>query len=72
VDGPGRPARPGHAGDEPNCQGYYAAFGGQPGLPYLLREFSAAMEARGLGAVVRRRLFVDNPARAFAFAEVNR
>jgi phosphotriesterase-related protein len=53
-------------------QGYYLAFGGQPGLPYLLREFSAAMEARGLDAAIRRRLFVDNPARAFAFAEVDR
>ena len=53
-------------------QGYYAAFGGQPGLPFLLGEFSAAMEARGLDASIRRRLFVDNPSRAFAFAEVNR
>ncbi len=53
-------------------QGYYAAFGGQPGLPYLLREFSAAMQARGLDAAIRRRLFVDNPARAYAFAEVDR
>lgn len=52
-------------------QGYYAAFGGRPGLPYLLREFSAEMEARGLDALIRRRLFVDNPVRAFAFAEVN-
>jgi 5-phospho-D-xylono-1,4-lactonase len=53
-------------------QGYYTAFGGSPGLPYLLREFSAAMEERGLDGAVRRQLFVDNPARAFAFAEVGR
>jgi phosphotriesterase-related protein len=53
-------------------QGYYHAFGGSPGLPYLLREFSAAMEACGLDAEIRRQLFVDNPARAFAFAEVDR
>jgi predicted metal-dependent phosphotriesterase family hydrolase len=53
-------------------QGYYLAFGGRPGLPYLLREFSAEMDARGLDSAVRRRLFVDNPARAFAFAEVSR
>ena len=53
-------------------QGYYAAFGGSPGLPYLLREFSGAMEARGLDGAMRRRLFVDNPARAFAFTEVDR
>ena len=49
-------------------QGYYAAFGGRPGLPFLLREFSAAMDARGLDAAFRAALFVDNPARALAFA----
>jgi 5-phospho-D-xylono-1,4-lactonase len=53
-------------------QGYYRAFGGSPGLAYLLREFSAAMEACGLDAEIRNQLFVDNPARAFAFAEVDR
>jgi predicted metal-dependent phosphotriesterase family hydrolase len=53
-------------------QGYYRAFGGAPGLAYLLREFSDAMEARGLDAPLRHRLFVDNPARAFAFTEVAR
>ena len=53
-------------------QGYYNAFGGSPGLPYLLREFTAAMDARGINATLRRGFFVDNPARAFAFAEVDR
>jgi phosphotriesterase-related protein len=48
-------------------QGYYAAFGGSPGLPYLLRDFSGAMEERGLGPAARRTLFVDNPASALAF-----
>lgn len=52
-------------------QGYYRAFGGGPGLPYLLTTFSAEMEARGLGPEIRHRFFVDNPARAFAFAEVD-
>ncbi|MEA2549159.1 MAG: 5-phospho-D-xylono,4-lactonase [Chloroflexota bacterium] len=51
-------------------QGYYRAFGGQPGLSYLLREFSDAMEARGLGAAIRRAIFVENPASAFAFVAV--
>ena len=51
-------------------QGYYTAFGGSPGLPYLVREFSAAIEERGIDAVHRRRFFIDNPARAFAFGEV--
>jgi 5-phospho-D-xylono-1,4-lactonase len=49
-------------------QGYYAAYGGTPGLPYLLREFSDAMDQRGLDGSIRRRFFVDNPAGAFAFA----
>jgi 5-phospho-D-xylono-1,4-lactonase len=67
----------GHAGQvmlgmDAARQGYYRAFGGSPGLPYLLREFSAEMDARGLDAEIRHQLFVDNPARAFAFAEVDR
>lgn len=49
---------------------YYAVYGGGPGLTWLLDGFSAAMEDRGLDAAVRRGLFVDNPARAFAFAPV--
>ncbi|MBA2721025.1 MAG: aryldialkylphosphatase [Chloroflexi bacterium] len=53
-------------------QGYYTAYGGSPGLPFLLREFSDRLEERGIGADIRRRIFVDNPARAFAFAEVGR
>jgi predicted metal-dependent phosphotriesterase family hydrolase len=51
-------------------QGYYRAFGGSPGLAFLLRDFSEAMAAQGLDARIRRRLFVDNPARAFSFTEV--
>jgi phosphotriesterase-related protein len=51
-------------------QGYYRAFGGAPGLDYLLSDFRVAMDARGLDGEIRRRLFVDNPARAFAFTEV--
>jgi predicted metal-dependent phosphotriesterase family hydrolase len=53
-------------------QGYYRAFGGSPGLPYLLTTFSDQLEARGLGPEIRHRFFVENPARAFAFAEVDR
>jgi 5-phospho-D-xylono-1,4-lactonase len=49
-------------------QGYYAVYGGSPGLAWLLDGFSAAMEERSLDASVRQRLFVSNPARAFAFA----
>jgi phosphotriesterase-related protein len=53
-------------------QGYYAVYGGEPGLTWLLDGFAGLMEARGLGADVRRRLFVDNPARVFAFASMDR
>jgi predicted metal-dependent phosphotriesterase family hydrolase len=53
-------------------QGYYSAFGGSPGLGYLLRGFSDTLEERGLGAEIRHRFFVEAPARAFAFAEIDR
>ncbi len=66
----------GHAGQimlgmDAARQGYLRAYGGSPGLGYLLREFAAEMEARGLDAQIRRAFFVDNPARAFSFAEVD-
>lgn len=48
-------------------QGYYAVYGGKPGLTYLLDGFSSLMEERGLDAAARHRLFVVNPARLFAF-----
>jgi phosphotriesterase-related protein len=51
-------------------QRYLTAYGGGPGLTYLLRDFSDALEARGIHAPARRRLFVDNPARMYAFSEV--
>ena len=53
-------------------QGYYTAYGGSPGLGYLLRGFSDLLEERGIDATIRHGLFVDNPARAYAFAEVDR
>ena len=49
-------------------QGYLAAYGGSPGLTFLLEGFRQAMDGRGLDASIRQRVFVDNPARAFAFA----
>jgi 5-phospho-D-xylono-1,4-lactonase len=67
----------GHAGQimlgmDAARQGYYRAFGGRPGLAFLLREFSDELQSRGIGPEIRHALFVDNPARAFAFAEVHR
>jgi predicted metal-dependent phosphotriesterase family hydrolase len=50
-------------------QGYYHAFGGRPGLSWLLDGFTSALDAAGVDAAARRRMFVDNPARLFAFAE---
>jgi 5-phospho-D-xylono-1,4-lactonase len=52
-------------------RGYYAVYGGAPGLTWLLDGFSVAMEERGLDADARRRLFVENPARVFAFASLD-
>ena len=49
-----------------------SVYGGRPGLAYLLTEFAAMMARRGLDEDVQRRLFVHNPARAFAFAEGER
>jgi predicted metal-dependent phosphotriesterase family hydrolase len=49
-------------------QGYYRAWGGAPGLTYLLTTFAEAMEERAIREDVRRRLLVENPARAFAFS----
>ena len=51
-------------------QGYLVAYGGSPGLTFLLREFTDLLDARGLHAPARHRMLVDNPARAYAFAEV--
>ena len=53
-------------------QGYYAVYGGKPGLTWLLDGFATLMDDRGLGGDVRRRLFVDNPARVFAFESTDR
>lgn len=46
---------------------YYRAYGGEPGLRYLLGPFTTALEAHGIDAHARRALFVDNPARFLAF-----
>jgi phosphotriesterase-related protein len=50
-------------------RGYYAVYGGKPGLGWLLDGFSAAMAARGLGEADQRRLFVENPARWLTFVD---
>jgi phosphotriesterase-related protein len=47
---------------------YYPSYGGGPGLAYLLEHFLPRLRAEGLGDVVRQ-IMIENPARAFAFAE---
>jgi predicted metal-dependent phosphotriesterase family hydrolase len=53
-------------------RGYWTVHGGAPGMAWLLGPFAAAMAARGIGAPEQARLFVANPARAFAFARTDR
>jgi predicted metal-dependent phosphotriesterase family hydrolase len=50
-------------------QGYLRAYGGAPGLAYLLEAFTRRMAACGLDGSARARMFVTNPARALAFAQ---
>lgn len=47
---------------------YYRVFGGAPGLTWLLDGFTKSMAAAGIDSTTRHALFVDNPARAYAFA----
>lgn len=48
-------------------QRYYRAYGGAPGLGFLLGPFSVLMAERGIDEDARRRLFIENPARFLAF-----
>lgn len=45
---------------------YWRAYGGQPGLSFLLVDFRKSMEERGLGDEAWNRIMVANPARAYA------
>jgi phosphotriesterase-related protein len=53
-------------------RGYLRVYGGSPGLTWLLGGFTAELETAGVDAAIRHRLFVDNPARAFSFSQVDR
>jgi len=50
---------------------YYLVYGGAPGLGWLLSSFVPTMAAAGIDADIRHALLVDNPARAFAFANLH-
>jgi 5-phospho-D-xylono-1,4-lactonase len=49
---------------------YWHAYGGGPGLSYLLTVFREFMDERGLGPDAFNRIFKENPARVYAFARV--
>jgi phosphotriesterase-related protein len=46
---------------------YWRSYGGKPGLDYLLREFSDRAKKLGVTEAELKAVFVDNPARAYAF-----
>lgn len=50
-------------------RGYLAAYGGSPGLGFLLGPFSDMMAKRGIGKAARDRFFVANPARWLTISE---
>jgi 5-phospho-D-xylono-1,4-lactonase len=47
---------------------YWRSYGGAPGLDYLLREFSDRARKMGVTDGELRKVFVENPARAYAFS----
>lgn len=53
-------------GGDTGRRSMFRAYGGGPGLDYLFRRFKPRLE-RELGEELARRIFVENPARAFAF-----
>jgi predicted metal-dependent phosphotriesterase family hydrolase len=48
---------------------YWRSFGGSPGLTFLLSEFTTAMRGRGIEQDLIDRVFIQNPAEAYAFIE---
>jgi len=49
-------------------QGYWAAYGGSPGLAYLVDGLARAMSERGIDEATQHAFYVANPAAAFAFS----
>lgn len=49
---------------------YWTAFGGSPGLTFLLGTFSQELREVGLTDQDLKTIFIDNPARAYAFSPV--
>ncbi len=53
-------------GGDTGRRSMFRAYGGGPGLDYLFRRFKPRLE-RELGDALSQKIFVENPARAFAF-----
>ncbi|MBI3857957.1 MAG: aryldialkylphosphatase [Planctomycetes bacterium] len=47
---------------------YWRSYGGSPGLDYLLRGFSERAKKQGVTDAELKQVFVENPARAYAFS----
>jgi len=56
-------------GNDAARRSYLTVHGGRPGLAWLLGDFSTQLAERGVDEATRRRFFVDNPARTYAFGE---
>jgi 5-phospho-D-xylono-1,4-lactonase len=54
-------------GGDTGRRSMFRSYGGGPGLDYLFRRFKPRLEQE-LGQALSDRIFVENPARAFAFA----
>jgi phosphotriesterase-related protein len=48
---------------------YWKSYGGGPGLTFLIADYSEQLAAAGVAKALLRKIFVDNPARAYAFAD---
>ena len=49
---------------------YWRSYGGQPGLSFLLREFSAQLRAAGMTVAQWQDIFVRTPAETYAFSSI--
>jgi phosphotriesterase-related protein len=54
-------------GNDAARRGHWTAYGGRPGLTFLLGEFAREMDTRGIPVEVRSRILRSNPVNAFAF-----
>jgi len=50
-------------------RGYWHSYGGQPGLAFLLTDFSRQLRAQGIGDNLLHQVFVTNPRRYYRFAK---